>query len=584
VTVAQVRIQTLQRAGGVVAALGCLLLGVVAMTASYMDYKSFAEGGSQLERFHRALNAANAMSRERGPSNAAMGSDEGNREAKVGDLVLRRRQTDAALRRLADLDDGREGVVTSRRLFGQMTASLALGRAEVDRVVALPPAMRSGPAIESAILAMFSAADEAARLRDLIGRDVIARTPQIGADVMLATAASDLREFQGRLGSYVVMMLTSAPETEPRLRRDMDRTVERLTFLRESVSAYTDIYFRDPGLRDLISQIHADYFRKGLGYAMAAASMRVPEHTPSVGTFTAEYVPSMKTTEQFGDRIVAASATRLETLRDAEWWHLVLAGLITAITLCVIGATALVLRRRLFTPLMEAHQQIVAIANGDLTEPAVLRSAGSEMDEMFEGLSELRSQQVEKLRLERAQTALTQQLREMSQTDQLTGLPNRRALMDAAARMAALEGQASRGSALVMFDIDHFKRINDTYGHAIGDVVLRRLGEIVRPVLRPGDILARYGGEEFTLVLSEVDEAEAFAITERIRVLVGEARFTDMYDTRVTASFGIALRAPGIRADWERMIDIADRRLYIAKQSGRNCTCASDEIQLRHAG
>lgn len=580
----QVRIQTLQKAGGLVAALSCLILGGAAMVASYMDYSRFTKSGAHLQRFHLALVASNVVSAERGPANAAMGARTGADDAKKAALTLKRRETDTALRQLADIEDGPDGIVTSRRLFDQVMQSLEAGREAVDRVLALPAEARSGTVTESAVLAMFAAADQAARLRDLIGRDLISQTPEAAADVMLGTAASELREYEGRLGSYVVMMLTSSLEAASRLKRDVDVTAERLHFIRENLSTYTDIYFNDPSLKDILSQIHADYFRKGIGYAMMAASVYAAESKLSAADFTAEYVPSMKSSELFRDRIIAASADRLDAKRDTAFRHLVLAGLLTTITLAMIAATAFILRRRLFTPLIDAHQQIIAIAKGDLSEPAVLRSAGSEMDEMFEGLSELRGQQIEKVRLERAQTALTQQLREMSQTDQLTGLPNRRALMDAAARMTALEGHASRGSALVMFDIDHFKRINDTYGHAVGDVVLRKLGEIVQPILRPGDILARYGGEEFTLVLSEVDEDEAFGITEKIRVLIEEARFIDVLDSHVTASFGIAFRLPGNRADWHRMIDVADRRLYVAKQSGRNCICMSDEIELRQTG
>jgi len=579
------RIQVLQRLSAVIVALSCLVLGGAMMTVNYADYSRFAEGVRQLERFHLALISANAVSAERGPANAAMGGRDSEMPDLVKALQAKRRKTDEALRVLA-LNAERSDDLEAWRLVNQLKASLVAGRAAVDRVVDTPFDRRTGIVTEAAIRSMFTVADHAARVRDHTGRQAIRTTPDIGADVILSTAASQLREYEGRLGSYVVMMLTSGPAADRYFKHDIDLTAERLKALRETLFAYADSYFQDERLSGLLTRIDADYFASGLQYALVSAIRHGMGNTLSAGAFTAKYVPSMKSSEDFRETIISVSSRRLDDLRAGAWRSCAIAGLLTATILIILLVTATVMRRRLFDPLFEAREQIIAIAKGDLDEPAMLRPVGSEIGEMFEGIGELRDQQREKRRLERAQKELTQRLLEMSQTDALTGLPNRRALRDAAARLAALESPASRGSALVMFDIDHFKKINDTYGHAVGDVVLRKLGDVVRPMLRPDDVFARYGGEEFILILGDVDEAAAVCLIESIRQKLSETCFNESYNLYVTASFGVAMREPGIRADWEALIEIADRRLYLAKEHGRNRVCISDEEPeaMRSAG
>jgi diguanylate cyclase (GGDEF)-like protein len=118
-----------------------------------------------------------------------------------------------------------------------------------------------------------------------------------------------------------------------------------------------------------------------------------------------------------------------------------------------------------------------------------------------------------------------------------------------------------------MIDIDHFKLVNDRYGHPVGDEVIRRIAEIVRSCVRNSDILARYGGEEFIAVLPHSDEDGAFRVVERIRLVAAETTMPGVSEP-VTLSAGIATDA-----DADTLADViryADRALYRAKESGRN--------------
>lgn len=155
-------------------------------------------------------------------------------------------------------------------------------------------------------------------------------------------------------------------------------------------------------------------------------------------------------------------------------------------------------------------------------------------------------------------------------TDELTGLPNRRGFLLLAMPSLAQAWRRSRPSALVVADIDHFKAINDRFGHATGDTVLRGFGAAMRAVVRRGDVPGRTGGEEFVLLLPGETLEDARRIAERLRETVAARRFAG--SVRITISCGIAvLETEPHEAALTRALEAADRALYAAKANGRNC-------------
>ncbi|MDW8091507.1 MAG: GGDEF domain-containing protein [Meiothermus sp.] len=155
-----------------------------------------------------------------------------------------------------------------------------------------------------------------------------------------------------------------------------------------------------------------------------------------------------------------------------------------------------------------------------------------------------------------------EEMHTLARTDPLTGLPNRLALSE---RLEA-EVQAPRGLFLVLLDVDHFKQINDRYGHAVGDAVLREVACRLRVGLREGDVLGRWGGEEFLILLREESLQNALAVLERVREGIAFWPFEAV--GFISASFGVAEAHSGdtVRSLLER----ADRALYQAKRGGRN--------------
>ena len=157
-------------------------------------------------------------------------------------------------------------------------------------------------------------------------------------------------------------------------------------------------------------------------------------------------------------------------------------------------------------------------------------------------------------------------------TDPMTQLMNRRGFDRSVTALLASRPQGLVGCALLMGDIDHFKRINDTYGHMFGDQVIRGVALIIQRVIKGSDLAARLGGEEFAVLLPDTPLAGAVTVAEQIRLAVSKARImrtgTNTYIDQFTLSLGAAA---GTDADTiETLIERADKALYHAKQSGRN--------------
>jgi diguanylate cyclase (GGDEF)-like protein len=161
---------------------------------------------------------------------------------------------------------------------------------------------------------------------------------------------------------------------------------------------------------------------------------------------------------------------------------------------------------------------------------------------------------------------------ERATIDALTGLPNRVTFLDRARRELARAERSGSSLALVMLDIDRFKRFNDRYGHQAGDRVLAQAGRAVAGAVRGIDIAGRYGGEELVLVLVEVEAEAAVAAVERVRAAIAEVRLPNVQEA-VTASAGVALHHGAFdRAEVAELIRRADQALYRSKEDGRDRT------------
>ncbi|MBE0378661.1 sensor domain-containing diguanylate cyclase [Pseudoalteromonas prydzensis] len=175
---------------------------------------------------------------------------------------------------------------------------------------------------------------------------------------------------------------------------------------------------------------------------------------------------------------------------------------------------------------------------------------------------------------------VNRKLEQVSQTDALTQLANR-GHWENTLRQEFLRIKRSGGcSTLLMFDIDHFKKVNDEYGHRCGDEALRNIADLLRKTLRETDIAGRYGGEEFAVTLLDTDRQGAEIFAERLRSLIENSSiYFDKQQIKLTISIGFACFQERFERH-EKWIEAADKALYFSKENGRNCITAYQDLNI----
>jgi diguanylate cyclase (GGDEF)-like protein len=256
---------------------------------------------------------------------------------------------------------------------------------------------------------------------------------------------------------------------------------------------------------------------------------------------------------------------------------------IGAATALIALSLAVLVARRIAGPIIAITEEADRIGRAHGPTMLARQSGSSEVVQLSRALRSLlrrighAEERTKEAELRASENAMQLQedmlkLRELADTDFMTGLMNRRSFLAVAEDAIAFSRRYKRSLATLMIDIDHFKKINDTFGHAAGDDAIKRVAEIVNQSIRTTDKAARFGGEEFVVLLREIDQETAVLLADRIRISIASAvmRHGDTV-IPLTVSVGLALFDEADR-DVQDVIERADQGLYVAKKTGRNRT------------
>jgi diguanylate cyclase (GGDEF)-like protein len=281
---------------------------------------------------------------------------------------------------------------------------------------------------------------------------------------------------------------------------------------------------------------------------------------------------------------VMAEAHLLDALRRPA---LALArGLAVTLALAALfGAVAYRRSTHLLRPLWVLYEAMYRSERGQVVEDVPARGAAGEVKSLIHVFNSLhRRLEAQRIEMERANRALNEQnqafqekhqtLSKLSVTDSLTKLANRRFFENQLDREIKRLSRSSEGLSMLVIDIDDFKKLNDSFGHAAGDEFLRQIATILTEGVRATDLVARYGGEEFVVVATGTALEGAEILGEKLRTVVAEASFIvdeSMRPRRATISVGVA-EYSGSQID---LFNSADAALYEAKAQGKNCVCTA---------
>lgn len=561
-------------------AVGVLLLvSVLTGTVLLQNWKTYSSSSEARDAFaviRATVKVMELASAERGPMNAALGADLPVPESTLAALRAARGRTDAQIDQLlalyaAPLDPEKIG---ARAEIQRIRHALSLARIQADLVITTPRDQLTGDAVWAVVSGMVGLIPQ---WQASMGRKVgIAMRNEVDAPSVLSLAllASELREQAGLLGSIFTPALArhrTLTEVEQfRIERVRGRIDELRTLINSRSATRPDLR-----ASPIYEQLQQRYFGNGIQYLeQVRQNATVPSQgrQVSTGDLAATYVPLMGSIVQFRDALLDTIEQSIETHRTDASRLLLVTLAATALLVAALALALVQFRRRVILPFGLATRIISAIANGTPPAPIPVGTYQGEVDEVFSALRVLKENSAIKKRLEAERDRLIIDLANLAETDYLTGLLNRRAFETRFEITRAQWQEEGPVLAFILFDIDNFKNINDTYGHASGDIALKSVAALCRKIWRQSDTVARVGGEEFAVLCHTGTAAEAVELAERMRRAMSAESVTteDGAVFTLTASFGVACAQWEHAADAGKLFHVADELLYQAKLNGRN--------------
>ncbi|KAF1045079.1 MAG: putative diguanylate cyclase DgcQ [Herbaspirillum frisingense] len=551
-----------------------LALAISLVWIEWSIYQNGANSVPALRNFRLALIAMEKISAERGPANAYMGARQQEKPELYKSLQAARVTADAALGRLREALEKDPAQRQSSALDKIRTVQQALGpaRTAVDRVGQQGDMQRSHLYVVSAVNGMVDMIPVMVRVTAELASAVDQADPDLRDGLASVRAAASLREYAGQIGSRFTAPLITHRKLNQDEVIEIGRLYGRIELLRSLLGAQLGSYSPQPEFAHALEEVDKQYFDNGFQFLdyLLQIGLKSGEYGITPSELYTRYVPQMKSILDLRDLLLDDMLARAER-RNVQARNFLVSVIALTIVACLFFQLLMyMIRKRVVQPLVTATDLVAGLVEGKLDREIPEARYNDEIGAMTRALRVLKERILERNSLAKEREALITQLQTSSNTDFLTGLLNRRAFFSYGEQQMGVAQRYERELSIVLFDIDHFKRINDSYGHQAGDAILRGVAQTASQLLRKVDVLARYGGEEFIVLLPESDLAQAGAAAEKLRAALAQKEFEIDGGRRikVSASFGVAALNKG--QGLEQLIKLADKALYVAKEQGRN--------------
>ena len=539
-------------------------LSIPLIVKSYRDYNKTNQALTEIQALQAVADLANKISRERAPANKLMSSNQQDFAKHVLELKLYRLTVDEQMKKTLEVLKHSNLPNLDLSLVDRLNEALTQGRQQVDAYAALPREQRNAETMDQAILKMFSAWD---RSHDVL-KDVIAVSE--GKDTAVSNfyvqilLLADLRDQAGRASSNVMAHVAfKQPIPETNLARSL-QTRKQVMYLWELIDTLQPERDKTQEFRELHQAVYNEFLAKGLLIVERLMNESI-YHRPYylTGTqLTEAIVDKFSTVVELQKYLLKYSVEKATIEKRKAQNVLLMTVSISLISIFAALFTMIYARKRVFGPLIQAREILFDLSHSSIRpNPMDTKDQPANMYSLFTAIQQLKQTLQQR-------DALEFRLKNIAHLDSLTGVANRYALNE---YIKLLENQPTQFSetCLMVIDIDHFKQVNDVYGHLMGDQVIQFVAEKLKENIRTSDLLVRYGGDEFIVLIENVGMERALKIAEKIRSEIYEAKSVDNVrcpDLKVSISIGVAIGA----TSWMALLEKADRALFQAKEQGKN--------------
>ena len=539
-------------------------LSIPLIVKSYRDYNKTNQALTEIQALQAVADLANKISRERAPANKLMSSNQQDFAQHVLELKLYRLTVDEQMQKTLEVLKHSNLPNLDLSLFDRLDEALTQGRQQVDAYAALPREQRNAETMDQAILKMFSAWD----LSHDVLKDVIAVSE--GKDTAVSNfyvqilLLADLRDQAGRAASNVMAHVAfKQPIPETNLARSL-QTRKQVMYLWELIDTLQPERDKTEEFKVLHQAVYNEFLAKGLLIVERLMNESI-YHRPYylTGTqLTEAIVDKFSTVVELQNYLLKYSVEKAIIEKHKAQNILLTTVGISLISIFAVLFTMIYARKRVFSPLIQAREILFDLSHSSIRpNPMDTKDQPANMYSLFTAIQQLKQTLQQR-------DALEFRLKNIAHLDSLTGVANRYALNE---YIKLLENQPTQFSetCLMVIDIDHFKQVNDVYGHLMGDQVIQFVAEKLKENIRTSDLLVRYGGDEFIVLIENVGMERALKIAEKIRSEIYEAKSVDNVrcpDLKVSISIGVAIGA----TSWMALLEKADRALFQAKEQGKN--------------
>ena len=539
-------------------------LSIPLIVKSYRDYNKTNQALTEIQALQAVADLANKISRERAPANKLMSSNQQDFAKHVLELKLYRLTVDEQMKKTLEVLKHSNLPNLDLSLIDRLDEALTQGRQQVDAYAALPREQRNAETMDQAILKMFNAWD---RSHDVL-KDVIAVSE--GKDTAISNfytqilLLADLRDQAGRAASKVMAHVTfEQPIPETNLARSL-QTRKQVMYLWELIDTLQPERDKTEEFKVLHQAVYNEFLAKGLLIVERLMNESI-YHRPYylTGTqLTEAIVDKFSTVVELQNYLLKYSVEKAIIEKHKAQNILLTTVSISLISIFAALFTMIYARKRVFSPLIQAREILFDLSHSSIRpNPMDTKDQPANMYSLFTAIQQLKQTLQQR-------DALEFRLKNIAHLDSLTGVANRYALNE---YIKLLENQPTQFSetCLMVIDIDHFKQVNDLYGHLMGDQVIQFVAEKLKENIRTSDLLVRYGGDEFIVLIENIGMERALKIAEKIRSEIYEAKSVDSVrcpDLKVSISIGVAIGA----TSWMALLEKADRALFQAKEQGKN--------------